>query len=145
MLKNKVTIGIDPDVDKSGMAIFNYEDSQLHLYQYDLPDLFQQLLNQHFKSQKNDYRLLIRLESGHKVARTWQKRTVGTIKNVGRNLEIGSQIEKFLVKYNIPYELVNPFGGSSINHEKFCKITNWDKKKLTNPEKRVAGLLAYKR
>jgi len=144
-MQKRITIGIDPDVDKNGMAIFNHEDSQLSLYEFDLSDLFMQLLKHKAICQKNKVELTVRLEAGHRVKRTWQARTVGTIKNVGRNNEIGAQIEKFLVKHSFKHELVEPCGLSKYKHDQFCSITNWDKKKATNPEKRVAGLLAFKR
>ena len=90
-MQKRITIGIDPDVDKNGMAIFNHEDSQLSLYEFDLSDLFMQLLKHKAICQKNKVELTVRLEAGHRVKRTWQARTVGTIKNVGRNNEIGAQ------------------------------------------------------
>ena len=131
-------IGIDPDVDKSGFAIYSHEQKELKLAQFDLSDIFFEL-----STITMLHTALIRLEAGHKIKKTWQRRTVGVAKDIGRNNEIGSQIEKYLVKNNIPHELVPPFGGSQVNHDLFCKITGWDVKKRTNPETRVAGLLAF--
>lgn len=132
-------IGIDPDVDKSGIAYMfpDDEDEETRLWNLDLFDTMKMLLDM------KCFKLLVRLESGHAVKKSWGRRTPGALKDVGRNHEIGSQIEKFMIKYNIPYELVPPFGGSKIGHELFCKITGWDVKKRTNPETRVAGLLVY--
>lgn len=139
-MKQKVTIGIDPDKELNGFGVYNTSTSELSLFQFDLFDLFTKLLWYNLR-----YDLYVRLEAGHLVKQFWQRRTVGVAKSVGENHNVGYQIERFLVKNNIKHELVKPFGGSSIKHDQFCKITNWDKKKLTNPEKRVAGLLAYKR
>lgn len=138
--KQNITIGIDPDVERNGFGVYNKNTSELSLFQYDLFDLFTKLL-----WYKLRYNIIVRLEAGHKVKKTWQARTVGTIKNVGRNNEIGSQIERFLIKRNIKHELIEPCGLSKYTHDQFCNITKWEKNKRTNPETRVAGLLAYKR
>lgn len=66
-------------------------------------------------------------------------------KRVGANHEIGRQIEKYCIDHNIQLQLVAPCGLSNVNHETFCKITGWPIKDKTNPEKRVAGLLCYKK
>lgn len=137
-MKYDVIIGIDPDVDRSGYALFWTEGKNLILQQYPLWDVFNCLFED-----AEIWNVFVRLEAGHAVKKTWQRRTAGAIKDVGRNNEIGSQIEKFLKEHNIPYELVPPFGGSKVNHDLFCKITGWDKKKKTNPETRVAGLLVH--
>lgn len=139
MIESDLIIGIDPDTDKNGFATYNKKNNSLLLNQYDLTDTFFQLL-----SLKEYSKIFVRLESGHTLKSTWHKGGNGMAKRVGANHEIGRQIEKFLVKNDIPYELVKPFGGSKINHETFCKITGWDVVKRTNPETRVAGLLAYK-
>ncbi|WP_343566304.1 hypothetical protein [Sphingobacterium sp.] len=144
MYKDRITIGIDPDVDKSGYAVYSWQIDALKIFQYDLSDLFIQLLRQKMICNSIKSELIVRLESGHIVKKTWGRRTVGAVKDVGRNNEIGAQIERFLIKNDIKHQLVKPCGLSSYTHEMFCKITNWDIKKLTNPEKRVAGLLAYK-
>jgi len=140
MSKQRVTIGIDPDKIESGFAVYYPESGEMHLHQYDLFDLFTKLLWYNVR-----YDIFVRLEAGHKVRKFWQRRTVGVAKSVGENNNVGYQIERFMLKYKIRHELVEPFGGSNFNHEQFCNITKWNKSKLTNPEKRVAGLLAYKR
>lgn len=145
MLNERIVIGIDPDVKMSGYSIYNSSVNELLLFEYDLSDLFIQLIKQKFVCQKDKIDLKVRLEAGHIVKKTWGRRTVGAVKDVGRNNEIGAQIEKFLIKHNIRHELIEPCGLSNVKHDQFCNITKWDKKKATNPEKRVAGLLAYKR
>lgn len=128
-------IGIDPDVDKSGFAYW-IMGQKLRLEQYDLHDTFFTLMN----LRENCF---VRLEAGHTVKATWHKGGNGMAKRVGANQEIGRQIEKLCIKFKIPYVLVKPCGLSQINHGTFCKITGWPIKELTNPEKRVAGLLCF--
>jgi len=131
-------IGIDPDVDKSGFAMYYPKIEKLILNQAVLWDVFHDFL---LCSARDNF--LVRLEAGHTVKSTWHKGGNGMAKRVGANQEIGRQIEKFCKAHNIAYELVKPCGLSSINHDNFCKITGWDSKIKTNPEKRVAGLLAF--
>lgn len=138
--KQKITIGIDPDKIESGFSVYNKSTGELSLFQYDLFDLFTKLL-----WYKLRYDVKVRLEAGHLVKKFWQRRTVGVAKAVGENNNVGYQIERFLIKHNINFELVEPCGLSNYTHDQFCAITKWDKKIKTNPEKRVAGLLAYKR
>lgn len=137
--KQKITIGIDPDKVESGFAVYNKSSGDLSLYQYDLFDLFNQLLWYHLR-----FDLTVRLEAGHKVKRFWQKRTIGVAKSVGENNNVGYQIEQFMIKRGIKFQLVEPQGYSSYNHELFKKITGYQKGR-TNGETRVAGLLAFKR
>lgn len=135
--KPAFVIGIDPDVSKSGFSIYNRVTKNLELFDYDLFDLFNVLL------QMKDLNILVRLEAGHLEKGVWHKGGNGAAKKVGANHEIGRQIEKFCKSNQIRYQLVKPCGFSSYDHNKFCSITGWDKKIRTNPEKRVAGLLVW--
>ena len=142
--KNKdyynLVIGIDPDTDKSGVATYSALNG-LDLRNYDFINLLAFL--KFFKSlDSNVYKVLIRLEAGHLIKSTWHKGGNAMAKKVGANHEIGRQIEKACIYYGLDYELVVPFGGSNIDHKTFNKITGMDFKS-TNPETRVAGLLAY--
>jgi hypothetical protein len=130
-------IGIDPDTNKSGVAIWSHERG-LFLNEFTLWDTFKYLLVHGGNS-------IVRLEAGHKDKRTWHKGGNATAKKIGSNNEIGRQIEKFCLEQGFELKLVAPCGLSNVNHETFCKITGWDLKIKTNPEKRVAGLLCYKK
>jgi hypothetical protein len=136
VMENHLIIGIDPDTDKSGFSIFNKMNNRLTLHEFTLWDLF-------YEIQKINVPFLVRLEAGHKNKKTWHKGGNAMAKRVGSNNEIGRQIEKFCVTYNIKLQLVAPCGLSSVNHETFCKITGWPIEQKTNPEKRVAGLLCW--
>lgn len=138
--KARAVVGIDPDVEKSGFALLFPSTGDMELTTLDLFRLFMRVSQLSVK-----YDLTVYLEAGHTVKKTWQRRTVGTIKDVGRNNEIGSQIEKFLISQGIDHVLIKPKGYSSYDHALFCKITGWNVKARTNPETRVAGLLTYGR
>lgn len=135
----KFIIGIDPDCDKSGVASWNGE--RLILGELTLWKLFDFLKLKSETHMGKD--LIVRLEAGHKNKKTWHKGGNGMAKRVGANNEIGRQIEKYCINHNIQFKLVAPCGLSNVNHELFCKITGWDLKVKTNPEKRVAGLLCW--
>lgn len=133
----EIFIGIDPDVKASGFAIWNKKE--LQLFSYDLFDLLCQLSLYHAK-----YKVAVKLEAGWLAkGLNWHKGGYGSANAVGRNHEIGRQIEKHCIKHNIKYDLIKPLGYSSWNHNKFCTFTKWPKNKRTNPETRVAGLLVY--
>lgn len=138
MQKQKVTIGIDPDKTDSGFAVYHKDTAELFLFQYDLFDLFTKLLWYNIR-----YDVFVRLEAGHLIKKFWQRRTVGVAKSVGENNNVGYQIERFLIKHNIKHELIEPCGLSKVKHEQFVNITKY--KGRSNPETRVAGLLAFKR
>lgn len=137
MNKPDLYIGIDPDVKASGFAIWNKK--HLQLFCLDLPDLFEMLTE--LKSEK---RILVKLEAGWLAkGLNWHKGGNGSANSVGRNHEIGRQIEKYCIKQNIPYDLIKPLGYSGYKHEQFCAVTKWPARVKTNSETRVAGLLVY--
>ena len=130
-------IGIDPDVQASGFAIWDKKHLQLHCY--DLPDLLSKLTE--YNSQ---CKVVVKLEAGWLIKGNWHKGGSKLSGNaVGRNHEIGRQIAKYCDKYKIRCDLVKPLGYSGWKHERFCIYTKWPKSVKTNPETRVAGLLVY--
>ncbi|MBB6236505.1 hypothetical protein HDC90_001117 [Pedobacter sp. AK013] len=134
-----IFIGIDPDVDKSGMAVWDKQTYQ-ELCCLSLWDMFTALSAYHAS-----YSVLVRLEAGWKAkGLNWHtKGGNGAANDVGRNHEIGRQIEKYCIANNIPYVLVLPQGYSSYNHTKFCAITGWPSSSRTNSETRVAGMMVF--
>lgn len=134
----KLIIGIDPDIDRNGFALWHPASKKLELHQFTMFPLMTKLIQLN-----HQYDLTVRLEAGHKVKQFWQKRTVKVAKDVGANNAVGKLIEQFMKHQGIRYELVAPQGYSSWTHDQFCKLTGWPIKKLTNPEKRVAGLLVF--
>jgi len=138
-MKEKVLIGIDPDVSLNGFSLYSIGKKQiLTLQVYDLVDLMGEI------SLHNQlYDLTVHLEAGWLINGTWHKGGNGQAKRVGANHEIGRQIEKFMIKQSINYKLIKPAGYSSYKHELFCNITRWPLKIKTNPETRVAGMLVY--
>lgn len=131
-------IGIDPDVDKSGFAVWDGHN-YIELTTLSLSDLMTAL-----KAYHDEYPLLVRLEAGWLASGlNWHAGGLRSANSVGRNHEIGRQIEKYCKNNGIEYTLVKPLGYSSYKHERFCMITKWPKSMRTNSDMRVAALLVY--
>lgn len=145
-MKQKALIGIDPDCDKSGYALC-VNGKLINLECYDLFDMMIVL------SDVNErYDLTVHLEAGWKISKSnFSDRNVFGSRNanekiaakVGANHEIGRQLEKYLMRLGIKYQLRQPAGYSAYSHEYFCAITQWPALPRTNSEKRVAGMLVY--
>lgn len=140
-IMDKLLIGIDPDVQKSGFALWSPEHQTfLGLHDYSLFELFVKLQELHAS-----HNLFVYLEAGHLVKRFWQKKGHGVAKSVGANNEIGRQIQVFMEANHIPYVLLKPNGYSKYDHRTFCNITGWPVKEKTNSEKRAAAMMVFGR
>lgn len=137
-----VYIGIDPDIDKSGVAVWNSELKTLNL---DCLDFFQ-LTNFILLNNLDNEKLTVIIEAGHLISKSnWHNEKQGVRlaskigKNVGENHAVGKLIELFCKKNKINYKLVKPKG--KVNKELFKKITGYDKR--INQELRDAGMLVF--
>ena len=103
----QIYIGIDPDVTKSGVAVFT--DKKLSLYNKDYFELFDFLANFTI----NDWKLLVVIEKGqankHLFNAIGNKNVANNISmNIGRNFEATNIIEKFCKRHSINYEFYVP-------------------------------------
>jgi hypothetical protein len=132
-----IIISIDCDVNLSGVCIII--DGELeYLNCMKLWDVFIKL--ESIKSKEH----IVIIEAGWlNKNRSWHGGGKGSAYDVGRNHEIGIQIEKFCKDHKINYRLEKPRGYSSVSHDTFMTITEWKHIKRTNPETRVAGLFAF--
>lgn len=137
-------IGIDPDINKSGVAIS--KDGKIQEL-----ECLNFIYLQSFLVGNKDKIKKVYLEAGwlNKKA-SWHdspnKQTAGRVGyKVGQNHQIGMVIEQVLKHHEIPYQLVRPTQ-SKRDHKDFCILTKWDKNIKTNQEKRDAGMiiLGYK-
>ena len=138
-MKPKYYIGIDPDTDKSGYAIWCTETKELELYTKSFSEII------------IDFELLlvpieIVIEAGwlNKKSNWHNSKTMATAskigKNVGANHQVGKCIAELCIAKSIPYRLVKPTSHKK-DHDTFCKITGY--KGRTNQEKRDAAMLVY--
>lgn len=134
-------IAIDSDVDKNGVCTIESQDNSenlINLYNMNLWELFNYLFG------VGKYADIVIIEAGWlNKNRSWHGGGKGSAYDVGRNHEIGIQIEKFCKDHKINYRLEKPRGYSSVSHDTFMTITEWKHIKRTNSETRVAGLFAF--
>lgn len=154
-----VIIGIDPDVDGSGVAVLLPKEREYSLHNYSLPKLVEAL---HGFDNGEGRSVLVVVEASYLISANWhldyndsQRRAAAKGKQVGRNHEIGRQIVEFCKYLNIPYEeklpLTKCWAGKDgkITHEELQMLLEGmgfpPIKGTTNPEKRDAMLIALDR
>lgn len=147
---NKLIIGIDPDVTKSGVAILRPGKS------IELTTLSFFELRDFLTSEKGNI-YIVKVEAGHKVAianfhGSKNSRTAAAIgRNVGANNEVGKKIVEMCEHYGLPVKEVKPFKkiwkgvDGKISHAELqlqIKIRNLPMlKKRSNQEERDAALI----
>jgi len=155
-MKNKYLIGIDPDIDKSGLCEYNTHTKTIFTldcvsffslieflgnYKYMCPSSgYKVYLEAGWLNKKSNYHYS--LIQNRKLTLIQKLGTCERIaKNVGENHAVGKLIEQFLIKNKIQHELVRPTK-KKLKHNEFCRITGWNNGQ-TNQEKRDAGMLVY--
>jgi len=141
--KGEYIIGIDPDREKSGIAVFSLKTKSMEIYSYSFFQLFDVI------RAASETISLIRIEAGWLNKKSnfhnkpGQSKEVGEriANDVGANAESGRKIAEMCEYLNIPYELVKPLGTKSIDSTLFKKITGY--KKRTNQDQRDAAMLVW--
>lgn len=146
-MSKHLLIGIDPDVDKSGVAALISGTKEFVCLEclsfFDLMDYFSA-----YKS-IYDNQITVYIESGWLNKSNWHTRRNSSISEAaqiglrtGANHEVGRKIVEMCEYLGIKYVLVKPIS-SKVNAKTFASITGY--KKQTNPEKRDAGILIFGR
>ena len=141
-----VRIGIDPDINKSGLAI-TMNGALVRVEARTFFDLCE-ILN----SAKNIARdvgalLMVTIEAGWLIKKqNWhpaQGRGVRDkiAKNIGENHAAGKLIARWCDEAGIPYELIPPRG--KVKSARFKRLTGWNKR--TNQDMRDAVMLIWGR
>lgn len=134
-----VLIGIDPDVNKSGVCMYNSKTNftLLTLSYFELFDLL--------KNTKGNIKIYI--EAGWLNKSNWHKVVNGSAAinaniglRTGANHEAGRKIVEMCEYLKIEYFLIKP-KKSKMNSDTFNKITGF--KKRTNQEVRDAAMLVF--
>ena len=138
-----VLIGIDPDSNKSGVALYRKSDKSYKLSNLTFFELFDYL-----EERKHLIHLVV-IEAGwlnkgtwHGVGRKGAYVAARIGKNVGTNHETAKKIEEMCIYLDLPYELVRPRMGK-LKAKEFERVTGI--KERTNPEKRDAFMLVFGR
>jgi hypothetical protein len=137
-------IGIDPDVDKSGVAV--KANRTIDLYTFKFFQLFDFLMNNREKI------ALVRVEASWLIKHNWNKKLNGSAainarigNNAGSNHETGRKIIEMCEYLQIPYQEVKPLKklwkgkDGKITHDELAKFIPVPKR--TNQEQRDACLL----
>lgn len=141
-----IHIGIDPDLQKNGVAIM--ENGQ---YKEIISLSFPELLELIFES-KNDTGVLFVVEDVNKNKPTYfrgkmnQAVSNNISQKVGMVKAVGQKIIEMLEFNNVPYELCPPLKGTlkkcKEDAKLFTRLTGWQGR--TNADKRDAAMMIYK-
>lgn len=162
MTRKEVIIAIDPDIDKSGLAVLLPREKQLSVYDFTLPEMVEFFREIKSIYEKEGITYVIIVEASYLIQANWhlewndsKRKAAAKGKQVGRNHEIGRQIVEFCKYLDLPYEEKKPL--SKCWAGKDGKITAEELEMLldgtgikplttrTNQEKRDAALLALDR
>ncbi len=152
--RKKVLIGIDPDVDKNGVAYLDCHTRQLEVCTLSFPDLMDYLQWVKRKAERTATDLTVIVEAGWLNANNWHvtqgasRAKAASIGNrTGRNHETGRKIVEMCRHWNMKVEQVKPLKkcwkghDGKITQEELCKFTGL--MGHTNQEGRDAALLAW--
>ncbi len=136
----KILIGIDPDLEKSGIAYLTNTKLRLDLLSF--PELLEDLRSY------TDSEIKVYIEAGwlNKKA-NWHGGSnphigMAIARKVGENHAVGKLLEEFCKFHAIPYELIKPTQ-TKLNADQFKKMTGYQGR--TNPETRDAAMLIWGR
>jgi len=147
-MRNKYIIGIDPDAEKSGIAILDTETKEIELFTKSFPETIAFL--KWFNENYNDF--IIVIEAGWMVKKSNFHKFHGQVgeriaAKVGANHETGKKIVEMMNYYNIPIQEIHPLKkmwngkDGKITHEEISKFINMPKQ--SNQEVRDAALIAW--
>lgn len=158
--KPQVYIGIDPDADKNGVAMFDRDTKALETTSLTFPDTLDYLRYAYSQTRAAGRTLIVIIEAGWLNKTHWhvgykdsQQAAAAKGNAVGRNHETGRKIAEMCAHWEIPHKLVKPLplkaGSVNLWRGKDGKITAEELQKITglrgrtNQEARDAALLAW--
>lgn len=147
-------IGIDPDVDKNGVACLDCNTRTLEISTYTFPDLLDYLLYMKRSSEVQGKNAVVIVEAGWMNKGNWHVRrgqsviaAAKTGQNTGRNEQVSRIIGQMCERYGLHYEFIKPLRkvwrgkDGKITHEELAYFTGIQGH--TNQEGRDAALLAW--
>jgi len=160
MKRIDAVIGIDPDVEKNGVAYLDCRTKDLKVTSMSFPDLLDYIRYAMRRAEITQTNIHIVIEAGWLNKSNWHlspkdtKQSAAAKGNAaGRNHEVGRKIAEMCQHWNVSYELMKPLalkiGGvnlwkskdGKITHEELAAITGITAK--TNQEGRDAALIAW--
>ncbi len=152
----KIYIGIDPDVDKNGIAVLNLKTRKLTVKQLPFAETIKwvnTLYEQALQGNNHGFKVIIEagwLNKSNWHLQRWDTRTVAAAKGVsqGRNEQVSRLLGEMMDFLKIPYEFKRPLAKCWSGQNR--KITQDELEQVTqqklgrmNQEGRDAALLAW--
>lgn len=147
-------IGIDPDVDKNGVALLDCNTRTLSVTTLTFPDLLDYLQYQKRQAEVSDRNVIVAVEAGWMNHGNWHlkyrdNRNVAVAKGVhqGRNEQVSRIIGQMCERYGLRYEFIRPLRkcwqgeNGKITHDELAYFTGL--RGRTNQEGRDAALIAW--
>ncbi len=156
--RGDIIIGIDPDVDKSGLALLNVSRKTITIADFEFPFLLDYIKECGRITKEEGTSLVVIVEAGWLVKSNWHlhpkhtRQVAAEIGNrTGQNFAVGMKIIEMCRHWDIKVKMQKPLAKHWKGPDK--KITHKELKylvepivrpiKATNPEKRDAVLLAW--
>lgn len=155
-------IGIDPDCDKSGIAVLRLPSRLLEVATLTFPELIAAVQEEHAAAEENGFTFRVYVEAGWLNRSNWHTKwgdspSLAAKKGeaVGRNQETGRKILEMLTHLGIPSMAIKPLPlrvgrmhlwqgkDGKITHQELAAITAIPQKR-TNQEERDAALIAWR-
>jgi hypothetical protein len=153
-------VGIDPDVDKNGVAFLDCATKRLKIMTYAFADTLDYLRRVKREAEVTNMHLMVVIEAGwlnkthwHITPRDTKQSAAAKGNHVGRNHETGRKLAEMCEYFGIPYKLQKPLalksGGLHLWKSKDGKITHDELASFTgitgrtNQEGRDAALIAW--
>ena len=153
--RDKIIIGIDPDVGQSGIGRLDYAERKCTATHLPFPLLVDYIKDVARVARLKQIDLIVYVEASWLISHNWHigfrdNKAVAAKKGqeVGRMHETGRKIIEMLEHYGIDVREQHPlkkFGqgkDGKITHEEMTSICRWDKKR-SNQEERDAMLIAW--
>lgn len=147
-------IGIDPDVEKSGVAFLEYSTRKLEVSNMTFPALLDYLRFVKDESIKNNQSVIVIIEAGYLNHSNWHLKNSDTKRvasakgnSTGRNHEIARKLVEMCRHYGLEVEEQRPLKkcwsgkDGKITHEELASFTGLMGK--TNQDARDSALLAW--
>ena len=135
LVKVDYVIGIDPDVEKNGVAFLECATKRLEVTSLTFPDLLDFLRSTQRQAEVLQKNLRVIIEAGwlnkahwHLTSKDSKQSAAAKGNAAGRNHEVGRKIAEICEHWQLPYELIKPLalktGGVNLWKGKEGKITH---------------------
>lgn len=156
MKKFDYIVGVDPDINESGVAILNTSTKEYDILSLHFPLLLDKLLELKKGSQEKGFTVLICVEAGWLNRGNWhinendsKKTSAAKGRHTGMNHQVGILLTEMVKHYGLELEVIRPFvkcwsgKNKKITHTELNYIVGGTLKGKTNQDERDAALIAW--